>query len=253
MSLRMALAPVGAAILALAVSCPASAQYSVIQAQRNSVGHSFFENIGVGFAGQFGNGGFFNFNAPAPNQFGGGNDGGGARFGFGGPNFRFNITADQGSSRTLTSTSPSVTIPNGGFGSIFSGSVRPFVTGIVPVVSQSSPVLERYHRLMQQGGLQEYAQRQGFATEAGAPEEPAGLRLGPSSAEQATISIAEIRHQQTVEDAAQQQEMRQLVADAERCIAEGKLGAARVYLQQAARRAGDSQRAAILSKLESIR
>jgi len=235
------------------------AQYSVISAQQNGVGDSFFENIGVSFGAQFGNNGFFNFGGPAPPPFGGGGGGGGANFGFqagdpNGTNFRFNLFADQGSSRTLTSNTASVTVPNGGTGSIFSGSLTPFVTGIVPVVGQTSPVLERYHRLMQQGGLREYAEERGYVpAEPDADEGGGGLRLGASSAERGDLSIAEIRRQQVLEEEQVRSELLALVADAERCIGEGNLGAARVYLQQAARRASGSEKEAILNKLETIR
>ncbi|MGV3486549.1 MAG: hypothetical protein ACO1RT_19180 [Planctomycetaceae bacterium] len=40
----------------------------------------------------------------------------------------------QGSSRTISSATPSLTTMNGYPGSFFSGQVRPFVTGITPVV-----------------------------------------------------------------------------------------------------------------------
>ncbi len=55
---------------------------------------------------------------------------------FSGPggNLGFNFT--RGFSRQSTTTTPSLTTQNGFGGSLFSGEVRPFVTGVVPVVGQ---------------------------------------------------------------------------------------------------------------------
>ena len=44
------------------------------------------------------------------------------------------LFAEQGSRRSFTSQTPTVVVPQGGTGAIFSGSLRPFVVGVVPVV-----------------------------------------------------------------------------------------------------------------------
>lgn len=86
-------------------------------------GPNFFANSGGGVLPPFGN--------PDPNAglrtgfgFGGG---GGIRGSLG-----FNFA--QGSSRTMTSTTPSITTMDGYPGTITSQTIRPFVTGVTPVI-----------------------------------------------------------------------------------------------------------------------
>jgi hypothetical protein len=144
---------------ALAAS-PAVAQQATIGAPFNNSGDSFFETNGVNFG--------FNIPAPAggrnavvgltpqgaidPNginfvqgggaaaapQFGGGNQGGGATFGFAARSplgtASFGFSASQGSTRSLVSQTPSVTLQNGATAFISDTSQRPFVTSVVPVV-----------------------------------------------------------------------------------------------------------------------
>ena len=77
----------------------------------------------------------------------------GANFRIGGRSgpFRWGlgVSAAQGSSLSMTSQSPSITLPNGGTGFFINSFQRPFVTGIVPVVGTQSisPVRERWQRL----------------------------------------------------------------------------------------------------------
>ena len=104
-----------------------------------TMGTNYFENNQIGFS--FGGRDFFaNVNPGGvlpPFAQGDVNSGvsGGFRQSFGNGvsgNLRFNFA--QGSSRSMTSTTPSLTTMNGYPGSISSQTVRPFVTGIVPVV-----------------------------------------------------------------------------------------------------------------------
>ncbi len=114
------------------------------------LGGGSYEQTNVGWAaGQGGPGGGWYFNSggpgplppfgaagPAPAmQFGGGDPNGGFRWSLG-------ITADQGSSQSLSSWNPSVTLPNGGRGFVFWTIQTPFVTSWNPVVASggSSPV-----------------------------------------------------------------------------------------------------------------
>lgn len=135
----------------------------------------FYENFGFGGInmGRSGPGGGWFFNTgPAnstPPPFGGYDPAADARFGmqFGGPfNFGFNMLAGQGSNRSNTVTAPTLVIPNGGSGYLFSGSISPFVTGVIPVVGNAplgpmmpvvqptqpsfSPLAERVAQLQQQ-------------------------------------------------------------------------------------------------------
>ncbi|MCO8124632.1 hypothetical protein NHH03_23035 [Stieleria sp. TO1_6] len=116
--------------------CQAQMIYSGTPLQR--VGSGFYEQNGVNwslrgpqfFAG-FGNG---NLGVP----FGGAAPGAGLRGGVGfagnglGGSLGFHFA--QGSNRSISSTTPSITTLDGAPGSISSQTIRPFVTGINPVV-----------------------------------------------------------------------------------------------------------------------
>ena len=111
-----------------------------------TINDSFYENFGFGGInlGRSGPGGGWYFRTgPAnstPPPFGGYDPAADARFGmqFGGPfGLGFNMLAGQGSNRTHTMTAPTIVIPNGGSGYLFSGSMVPFVTGVIPVVGNA--------------------------------------------------------------------------------------------------------------------
>jgi hypothetical protein len=135
--------PLVSAVLAsvfLAGVCrTADAQQQVnIGTPYQTMNDSFYEYIGTswGFQQNGSNGGFFfsnglGFGPPPPF---GGYDGSGSMFGFGGKRFRFNMIMAQGSSRSYTAASPSVTMIPGTYGSVQQMGFRPFVTGIIPIV-----------------------------------------------------------------------------------------------------------------------
>lgn len=121
----------------LAVS--AAAQQTTIGTPFHAANSSFFErsNLSWGFNS---NGVNFNFNPgglPVP-QFGGFNANAGMRTGFavggGGNSAFFNFAAGQGSSQSLVSQTPSVTVMNGQTGFMSDTSQSPFVISFVPVV-----------------------------------------------------------------------------------------------------------------------
>ena len=202
-----------------------------VGAPAHTAGHSFYESIGVRW-GLRGNGWFFNFGGAPPPVFGGFDPNAQANFGFGGPNGFFNVTAGQGSSRTLTSASPSVTVMNGGFG-FFSDTVqRPFVTAVVPVV--------------------------GAGDDSDEPLPPLSFPPPPpqvSSAERGDLSVNAIKarraQEKAEEAAAMQAEVEVLLEKARGAQAEGKPGVAKVYLQMAARRATGKQQAEIVKQIEA--
>ncbi len=122
---------------------PATAQQQVtVSSPHTAVSDSFFEHTGTSWGAQ-GKNWFFQFgpqgnpNGAAP-QFGGFSPSAGANVGFGfgggGMNGGFLGNFSQGSRRSFTSVTPSVTVPNGGTGMIMDTSVSPFVMGYVPVV-----------------------------------------------------------------------------------------------------------------------
>lgn len=130
-------------IFLLAFAIPAVAQQQVtVSSPHTAVSDSFYEHTGTSWGAQ-GKNWFFQFGPPGnPNsaapQFGGFVPSAGANLGFGfngggfGGGFLGNFS--QGSRRSFTSVTPSVTVPNGGTGMIMDTSVSPFVLGYVPIV-----------------------------------------------------------------------------------------------------------------------
>src|SRR5689334_22028064 len=107
----------------------ALAQQTTVGTGMNNVGDGFFEGVGVGFSAR-GPNWFFNNGGGANPPVGGFNPNAGATLGFGfqGPGFSgsMNIGAAQGSTRGMSSTAGSVTVPNGGMGSISDLTLVPF-------------------------------------------------------------------------------------------------------------------------------
>ena len=117
----------------------------------------YFEYFGVGFGFQHASpGGWLFFNSgnamSATPPFGGFDPSSVSTFGVGGRNgnsgWNLNLSAAQGYSQSSASTTPSLTLPNGGFGFINSTVQRPFVVGFVPVVSEESQA-DRLKRMRQ--------------------------------------------------------------------------------------------------------
>ena len=117
----------------------ADAQMIHTSTPMQNIGSSYFESSSIGWSLQ-GPNGFANFGGGGPllPPFGGADPNAGLSGGFGfagngaSGSLRFNFA--QGSSRSISSTTPSVTTMNGVPGSISSGVVRPFVIGFTPVV-----------------------------------------------------------------------------------------------------------------------
>lgn len=82
-------------------------------------------NIGFSFGGGNAFPPFGNFN---PNA--------GGNLNLRGRNFRLGLNFAKGSTTTLGSQTASLIVPNGGGGSLFSGQMTPFVTGVVPIVGR---------------------------------------------------------------------------------------------------------------------
>ena len=172
----------------------------------HSINDSFYENFGIGLSpiersGRRGGWYFGGTKANStPPQFGGYDTAADATFGFRIGQFGLNGLAGQGSNRSHVMEAPTIVIPNGGTGSIFSGSIRPFVTGVIPIVGNApmgtmvpmpspvmtSPLAERMER-MRWSEEQLAAQAAEFAARnevervaaAGAPRAPADEDDGP--------------------------------------------------------------------------
>jgi hypothetical protein len=257
-----------ASALAVAISlcslaATAQAQQVNIGGPFNSVGHSFYENIGTNW-GLRGPNWFANFGGGAPGvapQFGGFDPNAGAN---GGVGFRagnvmgfLNFTAGQGANSTFVSQTPNVTIPNGGTGYFIDGSFRPFVTSIIPVVgdnSDSSPLRERMRRL-QSGEVQAPSPGNETAEPVNPPANGGGGsgNVRGSTAERGALSVAAIKAQAAAEQQAEDSELAALLEKASGAEAAGKPNVAKIYYQMAARRAtGDRQRE-ILARLQTLK
>jgi hypothetical protein len=266
---RQILATCLAALGSIAAAAPAVAQQVNLDAPFNSIGHSFYEQVGVRW-GLSGKGWFFNFGGPGPAgvapAFGGFDPNAGANFGvgFGGKGFNgfFSLSAGQGSSTTFGSASPSVTVMNGQTGFFADTQQRPFVTGLVPVVGSPiyvPPVFPPY--APPQSVLHERIGRlqagEGSAPSAAAPEAASSSAPSESSsAERGDLSVAEIKARKAAErsarDAALAEEIAVLIEKANGKIEAGQSGVAKLYLQQAARRASGEQRAEIQARIERL-
>lgn len=226
----------------------------------NSVGHSFYENIGTRW-GVAGPGWFFNFGggAPVAPPFGGFDPNAGAQFGAG---FRagntvgsFNLNAGQGANSTFVSQTPNVTIPNGGNGVFIDGTFRPFVTSIIPVVgdnSDPSPLRERLRRL--RSGQENPGPSPGEST-ASTPAAASGGGSGSgqtSSADRGALSVAAIKAQAAAEEQAAAGELAVLLEKAKGAEEAGKPTVAKLYYQMAARRATGEQQREIQARIQAL-
>lgn len=270
----------GAIVFAALVPRPGLAQQATVGAPAPVVGHSYYENFGLQW-GVRGNGWFFNSGGPAPYPFGGMGGGGaslGGRFGGGGLNGGFRLTAEQGSSTMMSSQSPSVTVMNGGTGYFSDTTIRPFVTGLIPVVGNKptapqlpgvqavpiNPVHQRLARLEAEGRLaapKPAAEKPDAAKDAAAEaDKPAPLVLGgggaiaggPSSAERGDLSVAEIQARRAAATSNAEAEVAGYIAKAEAALADGKPGVARVYFQMAARRTTGERQQELLARIDQL-
>lgn len=212
------------------------AQQIGISTPFTSVGDSYYENLGVNFGFSFPGGrgpgsrvvGYAGNGVFTPNigfqqgsagatipPFGGFDPNAGANFGFarinpGGGGFNLGFSLGKGNTRTLTSTAPSVVVPNGFGGSIFSGSFSPFVTSVTPVVGNrfDLPLDNAVTRALQSGQLD--------TTYSGEREESRYVRSGTvhvseSSAKYGDASVDSIKAQRLAQQRAQLNEVQSLI------------------------------------------
>ena len=255
---RKPLACLGGVALVVLAAQVAAAQQTNVGAPFNSVGHSFYENIGVNW-GARGPGWFFNFGGGgAAPPVGGFDPNAGANFGFGfgngNVNGGFNFTAGQGANSTFVSQTPSVTIPNGGNGVFIDGSFRPFVTSVTPIVgttdnSDPSPLRERLRRL-KSGEVQ--VQSPGDEPKSEPAVGGGGGSSRGSSAERGAPSVAALKAQAAAAQQSEDTELAALLEKAKGAEAAGKPSVARIYYQMAARRATGDQQREILTHLQSL-
>jgi len=245
----------------------------------------FFERTGVAW-GARGRGWHVSFGSgPAGfSPIGPQGAGGGAALSWAGRGGYFNLFAEQGSYRGLSSTAPSLTVTDGLPGSFRYGVMRPFVVGYVPVVATygaapgppagdiwaytpAAAVLARYRQLEAESAEGESHTRTARATRlrqaigaggkptaAAAPGAMADAALEPairhdapraSSAARAVPSVARARALHAEEKAARRHEAEDYFRRGAEAEAAGKRSAACAYYRLAAARAdGDLGREA---------
>jgi len=244
-----------AGMLCLALADFASAQYSFTQTPFNTASHSFYENIGVSWGLQ-GRGWFANFGgggAGNPAPFGGFDPNAQGNLGVGfrgnGISGHFALTAGQGSDRTMTSSTPGVTVANGGMGFFSDVQQRPFVLGVIPVVGEGvSPVRWRLERMAELGNSPGVG-----GADADRPQESGGGgSSNSSSAERGDLSVSAIKAQQAAEEEAKAAEVAELLEKAREYEAAGKTVSAKIQYRRAALRATGTQQQEIAVKIREL-
>ncbi|WP_417747109.1 hypothetical protein [Rosistilla oblonga] len=142
-------------LAAILVAAPAAmAQLLHTATPQQSIGDSYSEQLGIRW-GLRGPGWFVNVpNGVGNPAFGGSDPNAGLTGGF--ASRRGNVSGSlgfqwyQGSNRSMSTVAPSLTTLDGYPGSMFSGSVRPFVTSVTPAVGSFTPPNEG----IRQAGLQ---------------------------------------------------------------------------------------------------
>jgi hypothetical protein len=240
-----------------------------------TVSDSFFENFGVNFAfglrGGTGDGsrvvGLGANGQILPNitftqgsagsavpPFGGFDPNAGLRTGFGvisdNGGFTLGLVMGQGSNRSITNTTPGVTVQNGFGGSISSGSLSPFVTGVIPITGDGMsrviyPPDNAVTRGLQSGQLD-------LAPSAPARDtsvsESTSLAPQVSSASSSDISVAEIKAQSLRAKDAKSAEMRRLIAAANEYESRSDLPKAIMSIRNALKLADDASLRLVLKK-----
>jgi hypothetical protein len=267
---------VAAVAFALAtVACPVVvlAQNVVVGTPFNNLGDSFYENFGTSGSWSDGNA-FFNWGGGgAVPSYGGYDPSADARFGFNAGGLHLGFSAGQGSSRFSSSQTPMVTVPNGGMGSMFSGTLTPFVTGFVPVVGEDggvygggSTMLE--DRLSRMQGGERPTPLKPDRSQISEPSNPASHRTvadepltslpaSRSSAEVATAGVAAQRAAYLAEASrkslAENDRFQQALDRAETAVAAGKSELAKAYFDQALRYAADDvQREEVRARSQAV-
>lgn len=272
-----------AIVVGASLSSGVGAQQVHVQTPVTRSSSSYHEHFGVRWGYNWrGPRGYFFFNNGGWNgslpPFGGYDPNNAATIGIGGrgnnSNFYLNFTASQGSQRTVTGISPSLTLTNGYPGYLFSGQVTPFVTGFVPVVgnggawpySPGGPVMlsrpptileERLARLQAGEGQTNRPsssdsptsnEEESFA--ANSSGLPSRTAVGSAStAEHGDVSLAEIRRQQAEEDRRRAAEAALLEAKGDTALAAGKLDVAKQYYRLALKLADAERRESLQRKL----
>jgi hypothetical protein len=202
----------------------------------------------------FSNGGF----GPPP-VFGGYNPNAAARLGISrvGPNggFSLGIVAGKGSTRTNITTAPSLTVQNGFGGSIASGQVAPFVTGVIPFVGNGSrQVVEPDNgvtRALRSGQLD---LRTPTEPESYQPTGPVSYSTPDSTATQGDLSVRQIKAERHRKLEARRRAIEAILAEAAQLEEQKNYADARTAYRKALAQTDDeSQRRQIKALIQATR
>jgi hypothetical protein len=152
----------------------------------------------------------------------------------------------------MSSTAGSLTLMDGTIGSLNDVIQRPFVTSVVPIVGNGGSqtiVDERVSRLREGGGSNSTVSGSGSS----ASSSSHSMQLpSKSSAERSMQSVSDVRRAQAEQDDAASREAQELLARGNEAKAAGKPNVARIYYQQAAKRATGTLREQIQNALDSL-
>ena len=242
----------------------AIAQQTTVGSNFGRVGSSFSSGVQVGYGSNLRGG------RPTANNHGGGFS---LRSGSG-----FSLSGGQRSTRRSGSVATSVTVLNGQTGFFAAGVIRPWVTGVIPIVggqpsvgqivsrlpgrpAASNPLYERLARLQAE---KDNPRRSSTATRSSGrrPTHRAAQasdvhkqrldEAAASSAGQATAGLAEIRVQKAAQAAAIARRVTENFEKGSQAQRDGKLALARNYYRLAAREAAGAMRQEIATRLAEI-
>ena len=268
-------------VIGTMIASTALAQMVNLQAPFQNTSDSFFESFGTSGNYTSNDGNFF-FNWGGGNAippFGGFNPNNQANLGFQSNgsrgSFSLNLSMAQGSSRTNSVTTPSLTLMNGGSGSINSTINRPFVTSVIPVIGggrplgyvpviagqsnfqmsppqlvYTNPLIQKIQRLGTEpvNGPDTLARIRAKARQA--ETQQTTKKKTPSSAEYGDISVAEIRAKNAQAKSATYAKVAEHIAKAEEYFAAEKYSLARYHYRYAWKRAPQSEKSRLKSKLD---
>ncbi len=264
--------------MAWAISGSVHAQNIDVSTPFHSYNDSFFESFGVNFQfgipGGTGSGsrvvGLSPFGQLTPNlifaqqgagvipQFGGYNPNAGGQLNFSGNGFSLGLNFAQGNTRSSVSNVPSMTVQNGFGGDMFSGQVRPFVTGVIPIIGANAnllppPIDNAVTRAINSGQLD--LSSRSASPDVELPQSSDVLYSdATSSATHGDSSVAAIKAARKNRLAARQRELAELLAAADRLVAEQEYVLARAKFRAALRIADEaSTKKVINAKIAATR
>ncbi len=191
---------------------------------------------------------FMNFNGGGGvPPFGGYQPNAGLHTGFAVGNAQFDLGFGQGASINSTSVTPMLTTTNGYPGSIFIGSQRPFVTGIVPQVGGGFASIPPMGPLTAKMATGQLRMDQGRIA---APVDAAGIRLAPQP--NARVVESPAAHATESRSSSREISAAQYLERAMAAEKEGRFGVAKIYYQLAATKGDTVIKADATRKLDAL-